>query len=409
MADQMKLLSKRHLAVLAVLPVLATVAACGSSSSNAASSSSTSGASGSGGSKSEIVLGNVGTYSGPFGAQYTQSLHSLQAWATFTNAHGGLNGHQVKIISKDDANNPSTSLQEVKTLVEGDHVAALVDMMTPGTDGAWATYVKSMNVPVVGGLGLDSFWSTNPDFFNTNVDQGAFVAGQISAAKVYGTKLGVFTCAELASCKSGIPFFKTLADQVGIGFASVQLIASSAVGYTAQCLALKDEGADVLVPELDGPTTRRSVDSCAQQGFTPKVVLAASDIDAQTLSDVHFNGAVGVTVSPLWYGSSALTADWAAAYKAQFPNDVLNGYSTLGWQAGVVLGTALKNAPATVTAQTVLAGLYAQPAKSTYGGWTPPLTYAKGKPTTTSPCLWYVGIQGGQLTAPKGSAFVCSS
>ena len=53
-----------------------------------------------------------------------------------------------------------------------------------------------------------------------------------------------------------------------------------------------------------------------------------------------------------------------------FPNDALTGYATLGWQAGVVIAAALKHAPATVTSQTVLQGLYAQPAATTFGGWT---------------------------------------
>ena len=62
-----------------------------------------------------------------------------------------------------------------------------------------------------------------------------------------------------------------------------------------------------------------------------------------------------------------------------FPNDTLTGYATLGWQAGVVIATALKNAPATVTSQTVLQGLYAQPAGTTFGGWTPPLAFAPAR------------------------------
>jgi branched-chain amino acid transport system substrate-binding protein len=357
------------------------------------------------------VLGNVGNYTGAgsFGPQYMQSEHSLEAWASFTNAHGGLNGHPVKIISKDDANSPSNSLSAVKQLIQGNHVTALVDMMTPGTDTAWASYANSEHVPVIGGVSLDANWSTNPDLFDTNVDLTAFLSAQIDASKTYGTKLGVLTCAELAECKSGVPFFSKLAAATKIDFASVQLIDASAISYTAPCLKLKSQGANVVVPELDGTTTRRVIDSCGDQGFSPKVVLAASDIDAAALKDSHLDGAVGVTVSPLWFGTSTFTQDWETTYKSLYPNDVLNGYSTLGWQAGVVLAAALKNAPDKVTSQTVLDGLYAQPAKSTYGGWTPPLTYTKGKAATTSPCLWFVQIKNGGLTAPKGQNVVCGS
>jgi branched-chain amino acid transport system substrate-binding protein len=412
MVRVMKLLSRRRLAVLALLPLLATVAACGSSSSKAGSASNSSGsASVSGSKKSTIVIGNVGNYSnaGQFGPEYLQAAHSLQAWATFTNAHGGLNGHPVKIIVKDDASNPSTSLQAVKELITQDHVDLIAAVMAPGTDPAWEDYVKAEKVPVIGGLALDAGWDSNPYMLSTNIDQVNFLTGQFAAARSYGTKLGVMTCAELAACKSGIPFFQKLATGFGLGYTGAQLISASSVAYTAQCQALKDKGTDVLIPELDGPTTRRVIDSCAQQNFKPALVLPASDIDSTSLNDSAFDGAVGVSVSPLWFGTSDVTKDWATAYKAQFPNDVLFGYATLGWQAGEVIGAALKNAPDTITSQTVLDGLAAQPAKSTFGGWTPPLTFTAGKSTTTTACLWYVQVKNKTVTAPKGQGVVCPS
>jgi branched-chain amino acid transport system substrate-binding protein len=401
----------RALVVGAVLaPLVAVLAACGSSSSGATSSPGGSN-SANGLTKSTIVLGNVGNYTnaGEFGPQYLQSAHSLQAWATFTNAHGGLNGHPVKVIVKDDGNNPATSLQVVKDLIENQHVVALVGVMTSGTDAAWASYVKSKQIPVIGGQALDANWDTNPYLLSTNVDQLNFLNGEFGAAKAVGKKVGIVTCAELAACKASIPFFQKLAASSGLQYAGTELAASTSVGYTAQCQALKDKGADVLIPELDGPTTRRLVDSCAQQNFTPALVLPSSDIDADALKDDNFNNAIGVSAGPLWFGTSDVTHDWAAAYKQQFPNETLFGYSTLGWQAGVVVGAALKNAPATVTSQTILDGLYAQPAKSTFGGWTPPLTYASGKAATTTACMWYAGVSNHALTAPKGQAPICPS
>jgi branched-chain amino acid transport system substrate-binding protein len=390
--------------------VLATVAACGSSSSKAASpGSSTSSGGGSSSAKSVIVIGNVGNYSGAgeFGPQYLEAAHSLEAWATFTNAHGGINGHQVKVISKDDGSNPSQSLVAVKDLIQNDHAVIIASPIASGTDPAWADYVKAEKVPVIGGLSLDTNWATNPYMLTTNVTEAGFLTGQFTAAKAYGDTLGVMACAELAACKTGIPLYKTLAAQVGIKFGGDQLVAASSVNYTAPCTALKQAGVDSLVPELDGPTTKRVVDSCAGQGFKPALILPAADLDATALADDAFNGAVGVTVSPLWFGTSPVTADWQTAYKAQFPSDVLNGYSTLGWQAGVVIAAALKNAPDKITGQTVLDGLDAQPAGSTFGGWTPPLTFTAGKAATSKACMWYVQVKDKAVTAPKGQDAVC--
>jgi branched-chain amino acid transport system substrate-binding protein len=411
MISVMKLLSRRSLAAIALLPVLALAAACGSSSSKAGPASTTTGSSGPALTKSTIVIGNIGSYTnaGQFGPQYQQAAHSLQAWANWTNANGGLNGHPVRVIVKDDGNNPATSLTDVKELIQQDHVVAILSAVAPGTDIAWGNYVKSEKVPIIGGLSLDGAWDGNPYVLSTNVDTISFLTSEFAAAKLYGTKLGVVTCAELAACKQSVPFFPQVAKQIGIGFTNTQLVASTSVGYVAQCLALKQAGTDILVSVLDAPTTFRVVQSCAQQNFKPTLVVPAATITAAALKDSGFDGAVGVTVSPLWFGDSPVTSTWATTYKQEYPNDVLSSYATLGWQAGVVFAAALKNAPDTVTSLDVMNGLYAQPAKSTFGGWTPALTFTAGKSTTTSPCMWQVQDKGGQLTAPKGQDPVCPS
>jgi hypothetical protein len=137
-------------------------------------------------------------------------------------------------------------------------------------------------------------------------------------------------------------------------------------------------------------------------------VLPATLINSAMLNDNNFTGAIGVADAPFWFGTpTSVTQDWYTTYKKQFPNDVIVGYATKGWQGGVVLAAALKNAPDTVTSQTVLDGLYALPANDTFGGWTPPITFSPGKSTTPSSCLWRVGIANHQLTAPKGNDPVC--
>jgi branched-chain amino acid transport system substrate-binding protein len=121
----------------AALAAAALIAGCGSSASSSGSGSGSGSTAASGGTtlhKSTIVLGNIGTYSGPFGAQYADSLKGLQAWAQWTTAHGGLNGHPVKIVSIDDLGSTTNALAGAKRLVEADHAVAILDAMTPNTD-----------------------------------------------------------------------------------------------------------------------------------------------------------------------------------------------------------------------------------------------------------------------------------
>lgn len=368
-----------------------------------------SGPASSAGTLSTIVIGNVGGYSGTaFAAADEQDVHGLEAWAAWTNANGGLNGHPVKIVSFDDANNPATSLRYVEQMVQQDHVVAIAAPLAQGTDDAWSAYVKAEKVPVIGGASVDPAWTTNPYMLATGATTAVYLDAQLAAAKSVGTKVGEFACAELAACHQGLSEFGSLANSMGLSWAGAQFVSGTATDYIAPCAAMKSSGANVVIPELAADTILRVVTACNEQSYKPAVILPASNIDAAMIASPTFQGALGISTSPLWFGKpDATTAIWHQTYTKMFPNDALTGYATLGWQAGVVIAAALKNAPATVTSQTVLQGLYAQPAGTTFGGWTPPLTFAPGKDTAIKPCVWYVGIKDGQLTDPRGTAAVC--
>lgn len=399
------------------LAAVALIAGCssssgGSSAGNGSSASASSSAStatgGTTAQGSTIVLGNIGTYSGPFGAQYADSLNGLDAWAQWTNEHGGLNGHPVKIDSINDQGVTTIALAAAKQLVQADHAVAIVDAMTPNTDAAYAPYVKSQHIPVIGGIPLDLNWITNPYFFPTGATSVGFLTGQFNLVKkVGGKKLGIFLC-QFAACQTGVPLFQKITKQLGIPYAGAQSVNSASSSFAAQCLKFQSDSVDTVIPELDGPTTIQVVEDCAQQGYHPKVVVPSSDLDAEVMSNSAFAGVFGVTESPLWFGPAAVSQDWYKAYKQLHPNATPTGFATLGWQAGVVVAAALAHAPATVTAADVLAGLWSLPAKDTFGGWTPALTYAKQKPAVTASCIWVTQVHDGTQIAPDGTGALCA-
>src|SRR5205807_9885797 len=73
--------------------------------------------------KSTILLGSVGTESGPIGQQLVPLLPAARAWISDVNARGGLNGHPVKLITGDDGGDPNRALALARRMVDEDKVA----------------------------------------------------------------------------------------------------------------------------------------------------------------------------------------------------------------------------------------------------------------------------------------------
>jgi len=99
--------------------------------------------------KSPINIGDIGSLTGPEASSIDQTTEVLEAWAKAVNAKGGLQGHPINLIVKDDGYNPTTSLAQVESMVTADHIVALID--NSDVDTTWYKYVEQNKVPVIGG------------------------------------------------------------------------------------------------------------------------------------------------------------------------------------------------------------------------------------------------------------------
>jgi ABC-type branched-subunit amino acid transport system substrate-binding protein len=126
----------RRAGVLAMSSALAlALAACGSSGSGSGSSSSSSGASAPGVTSTSILFGQTA---------------GIQAYFDYVNAHGGVHGRKMKLISLNDQYEPPVALQATRTLVNTDNVFAEVGVNGTATTEANITVLDPANVPLVG-------------------------------------------------------------------------------------------------------------------------------------------------------------------------------------------------------------------------------------------------------------------
>jgi branched-chain amino acid transport system substrate-binding protein len=404
--DRSSLLA-RYGALLAV-PVVAAaaLAGCSSGSSQSTGPAQDSGSAVSATSQSVIPVGVIGSYSGPEASNVAPSRPTIEAWADSVNTAGGINGHNVRLFVEDDQGNVQTSVQEVKQLVQEDHVVALVAEASSSGDAAWAGYVTKAGIPVVGGITQDTPFLTSPDFFAAAGNLIASFYGTAAVAAQDGSRYGELYCAEITACAGVLPILNSVGKGIGVKIAYSNSAAATAPDYTADCVGLKDAGVQSYGLALASSVLRRVHDQCVQQGLNAPVIVTNA-IDSSFLSDQSFNGTQVVeAVHPFWDVSTPAGKAMHAALAKYAPSVgsttmPMNGQVSLAWGAGLLFEAAVKAAGSgPVTPASIKRGLYSLKG-DTLGGFAPPLTFTPGKPNLID-CYYTFTIKDGQFTAPDG-------
>jgi branched-chain amino acid transport system substrate-binding protein len=407
----------RVLAAAAMAAAALLASACSSSggSSSTSSSGDTGASTGSSSSaaalsKSTIAIGVMSEQSGPAESADKYPQPVAQAWATWVNNNGGINGHPVKVYYGDSEGDPATGQAQVQQLVQSDKVVALVGV-ADSTDAAWAAYMTKSGVPVIGGSGNAPDWTTSPDFFQTAMIPQQYHLLDAVAAKSVGAKsMTLAVCAEVATCAQAGQIVKPVASQLGIAYNGTLLISSTAPNYTAQCLQMKSSGSQVLYALISSAPAIRLYQDCAEQGYEPWIGTDAGSL-TQDLTTVSGMKVVGAMQGFAWWLDDAAVKQYRQVMTA---NGNASNYqasaATATWAALQLFRQALSHAGATVTAQDVKNALYAMPATD-LGGLLPEQVKYQVKAPTTKPfnCSYIVTMTNGVYKAPNGLKGTCTS
>jgi branched-chain amino acid transport system substrate-binding protein len=431
---------RRLAAPLAAAAVVLVAAACSSSSSSTAaagsSSTASTGTSSSGtpaagsaagstaaGSTAAptgtpYVIGNIGTFSGAYASSGQGAHDAMQAWVKYTNAHGGINGHPVSMIQDDDQLNAGLALTDVKTMVQQDHVMALVGTSSVGAEDAWAPYIATTTTAVIGDDLAGDEMGKYKNFFpeGTARTTGYYYALPKMAGQLGDKQYGAIYCAEAAACSQIATSQKGQASAAGVSFVFSASASATATSYTAQCLAAKSSGAKAVALLLAGSVAAQFASACAQQGYTPQYLQAANGFTEQETSNTSLNGVAGPLPDFPWFSSATpAMQEFQAAMKTYYPQDFAStsyGYSeaaAMAWASAEIFGAAAKNLPAGDTSAADLeAQLYKLPAGDTFGGLTPPITYSSSGIEPDNKCFFEIQLKSGTYTALNGAKAVCS-
>ncbi|GAA0612063.1 ABC transporter substrate-binding protein [Sporichthya brevicatena] len=356
--------------------------------------------------KSPVKIGQLGTFSGVLGAVSSSAPKVLSAWISYTNAHGGLNGHPLQLVVADDQGDPSTSLTLAKRLVESDKALMMVGNFMPFGFPQVEQYVRSKGVPMLGD-GVDPGWFTSPVAHTVVTPAAAQIVKALQTFVDDGaSKIGILYCLEIAQL-CGYLNDQVRKSEVGKYVVESYQVSLVAPSYTSQCLRMKQAGIEVLYLLLESAGAARAAKDCAAQGFTPQLVLLSLAATADLPKLAALNGAVlpSGTVSPAATGVPGLEKyrRILGTYAASLGD---SGIGVYAFASAEMLGVIGKNLPNNPTSADFLEGM-SKVKNETLGGLTVPLTYPKGKGVSVKPCAFIWGLENGRYTAPKGSKPIC--
>lgn len=362
-------------------------------------------------SNSVMTFGSFGNSAGALGAVSGPAPPGTVAWQQYVNAHGGLNGHPVKIIVADDGGDPAKAQSIAQRMVEQDHVLAIFNEFGFGEIISAMPYLKSKGVPVIGSIGADSRIDADSDIYqpltgaSLGIDWGFALA--LNAATQH-KKIALLYCREAATCAAEANGFKSILPFAGLNVVYTAQVSLVQPDFTSEMIGAKSAGADIVLDLVDSASLIRTAQSAHQQSYTPVFAGAynlALDVTLSGAKDL--DGLVLFGRTPPY---STSTLPDLVAYRqamAQYEPDQPKG--DVGAGAFIIGALLQKIAPqfgANPTSATIVAALNNVHGEK-LGGELPGITFPQQDDRShVNECVFPQTLTGGQFVSVGG--LVCA-
>jgi ABC-type branched-subunit amino acid transport system substrate-binding protein len=286
----------KSLACVGVIAVVALVAAgCGSSSSSTSKTStsggSSSSSSGNGGATApgvtatSITFGTHQPLTGPVAPGYSEIAPASQAFFDYVNAHGGLYGRSIHLIIKDDAYNPTNTVNVVHQLVLQSNVFGIFEGLGTPTHTKVVGFLNASKIP-------DLFVASGCPCWDDGTTQ-PYTFGWQPNYTIEGKILGQYIKQHFAGKKIGVLYQDDDFGKGGLAGIEDEVTGSSIVakepyqpGVTTlapQITAIKSSGAQVLVDFTVPIYTAIAQLTSFTLGYKPQLVVSNVGIDPTTV------------------------------------------------------------------------------------------------------------------------------
>jgi ABC-type branched-subunit amino acid transport system substrate-binding protein len=269
---------RRRLIAAAVTAGLAVVAVgCGSSSSSGGSSP--------GVTDTSITFGTHQPLTGPAAPGYSEIAPASQAFFNYVNAHGGVYGRKIHLIIKDDAYNPTNTVNVVHQLVLQNKVFGVFEGLGTPTHTKVVSFLNASKVPdlfVASGCPCWDNGASQPETFGwqPNYTIEGKILGQYLKQHFAGAKIGVLYQDDDFG-KGGL---QGIQDEVPAGsIVAKEPYQSGTTTLASQVTAIKSSGAKVMVDFTVPIYTAIAQLTSFTLGYKPQLVVSNVGIDPITV------------------------------------------------------------------------------------------------------------------------------
>ena len=349
-----------RLAALAAL--LVTAAACGGSSSPTTATDV-------GITADSIALGNTIAQSGP-AAAYGTIANAENAYFTYVNNNGGVNGRKIKFTVLDDGYNPAQTVPLTKQLVEQNQVFAMFSGLGTQAQTSVRDYLNTQKVPQL-------FVATGATTFGKDYSQNQWTLGwqppYQGEARIYAkdvmanhpnAKIGVL----YQNDDYGQDYLKGLTD--GLGSNASMIVDKESYDVTAasssiasQLSKLKAAGADTLFIFATPGFSIPALVIVTKLGWEPTIYLNSVSAPAVYMLIAKKSGAALKNVTSVGYIKDPTDPQWAnddgmKLYRQVIANcstcNANDGFNIYGVAVAYTMVDVLKQAGSNLTRANVI-------------------------------------------------------
>ena len=303
----------------------------------------------------QILLGQTMPYSGPASGYGTYGK-AQAAFFRMINEHGGVNGRKIELLSLDDGYSPPRTVDQIRKLVEQEHVLAIFSSFGTPTNTAIVKYLNLNKVPhlfVTSGAAEFSDSKTYPWTMGWRVNY-------VSEAKVYGkylrqTRPNVRIAALYQHDDAGRDLVRGLREGLG-DRADKMLVATASFEVTdptvdSQIVTLQASGADTLFILGSAKPAAQAIRKVWDVGWRPLQFVSNTAASVATvMKPAGLEKSVGIISGAFlkdptdthWQNDSGLK-EWLDFMKKYYPEgDVTDLYNVYAYATAQTMVQVLK-------------------------------------------------------------------